>query len=63
MYVSIESGACVGCGSCEAICPEVFTLNSHDIAQAIEDIAEENFSKVRKAARMCPVNCIFIDED
>ena len=63
MYVSIESGTCVGCGSCEAICPEVFSLNSHEIAQAVEDISEKYFSNVRKAARMCPVNCIFLEEE
>lgn len=63
MYVAIESGTCVGCGSCEAICPEVFSINAHGIAQTTDSIDESQMAQVKKAARMCPVNCIFIEEE
>ena len=60
--VCIDEGECIGCGSCEEICPEVFKLNEDlDKAQVIkpeggpEDLIEE-------AMEVCPVECIHWEE-
>lgn len=57
--VVIEEEECVGCGSCEEICPEVFKLNADtEIAVVIkpeggpEDLIEE-------AMEACPSECIY----
>jgi len=57
--VRIEEEECVGCGSCEEICPEVFKLNPDtEIAEVIkpeggpEDLIEE-------AVEACPSECIY----
>ncbi len=63
LYVTIETASCVGCGSCEAICPDVFTMNDHGVAQATPEVSAEHLSDVKDAMKMCPVNCIFVDED
>ena len=54
----IDEEECIGCGSCEEICPEVFKLNEDtDKAEVIkpeggpEDLIEE-------AMTTCPVECI-----
>ena len=56
--VFVDEEECIGCGSCEEICPEVFVLNEDtEKAEVInpeggpEDLIEE-------AMEACPVECI-----
>ena len=56
--VYIDEDECIGCASCEEICPEVFRLNEEtEKAEVIlpeggpEDLIEE-------AMETCPVECI-----
>jgi ferredoxin len=56
--VYVDEEECIGCGSCEEICPEVFVLNEDtEKAEVInpeggpEDLIEE-------AMEACPVECI-----
>ena len=56
--VYVDEEECIGCGSCEEICPDVFALNEDtEKAEVInpeggpEDLIEE-------AMEACPVECI-----
>jgi ferredoxin len=56
--VYVDEEECIGCGSCEEICPDVFVLNEDtEKAEVInpeggpEDLIEE-------AIEACPVECI-----
>lgn len=63
MYVTVEKGGCIGCGSCVALCPEVFFYED-DVASAIATpIGEAHQPLVRKAAAICPVEVIYVDEE
>ncbi len=60
--VYIDEEECIGCGSCEEVCPEVFKLNEEtDKAEVIkpeggpEDLIEE-------AMEVCPVECIYWED-
>lgn len=56
--VIIDEEECIGCGSCEEICPEVFKLNEDtDKAEVIkpEGGPEE---LIEEAIDTCPVDCI-----
>ena len=60
--VYIDEDECIGCGSCEEICPEVFKMNEDtELAEVIkpeggpEDLIEE-------AMETCPVECIHWEE-
>jgi len=62
MAVHIDEDECIGCGTCEEICPEVFKLNTDtEKAEVImpeggpEDLIEE-------AIDNCPASCIY-EED
>lgn len=62
MIVYIDEDECIGCGSCEEICPEVFKLNPDtEKAEVImpeggpEDLIEE-------AMDSCPSSCIYEKE-
>ena len=63
MYVTVESGACVGCETCVALCVDVFSMDATGIAHSVGDVPQEHEKAVRKAANMCPADCIIIDED
>lgn len=63
MYISL-AGGCIGCGACEALAPDIFSLDKTQTAR-IKDAepAEEALQKqARKAAKLCPKQIIFIDE-
>jgi len=56
--VAIDEDECIGCGSCEELCPEVFSLDKESEKARVvkpeggpEDLIEE-------AMLNCPVSCI-----
>ncbi|MDA8443394.1 MAG: ferredoxin [Peptococcaceae bacterium] len=61
MKVTVDKGTCIGCGACEAVCPEVFRLGD-DLAEVIlNEIGPELEDGVRDAADSCPVGAISIE--
>ena len=68
MKVSIDKTKCAGCGSCVAICPEVFEMKDDgtvDVKAEYQgvDIADtELVEKVKQAAMACPSVAIVIEE-
>ena len=55
--VKIDRNKCIGCGSCVAICPEVFKIEG---AKAIVKKEETEKKCVEEAAETCPVSCITV---
>ncbi len=50
---------CIGCGTCVAICPDVFDLNDEGVAEnIIGDVPSELEAEAKEAAESCPVNAI-----
>ncbi|MBP6976247.1 ferredoxin [Candidatus Dojkabacteria bacterium] len=67
MKVSIDQSKCVACGSCVAICPEVFEMKEDgtvDVKKEYKekDIPKELEAKVKEAHDMCPATAIVIKE-
>lgn len=61
MFASVNSD-CTGCASCEAICPQVFRLNSFGIAEAyINPVPQEDEKLTSFAANSCPVGAITLE--
>lgn len=55
--------ACIGCGLCPSICPEVFHMNDNGLAEAIdEDVAANLEGAVKEARDSCPVSAIEVSE-
>ncbi len=52
---------CIGCGTCEGICPEVFHLE--DGKSYVKDMADymPYKDKIDQAVDACPVQCISIE--
>ena len=59
MKVKVNDDACIGCGACVAIAPEVFEINDDGLSQAIkENVSEDDSDKAREAIESCPTGAI-----
>lgn len=53
--------SCIGCGTCEAVCPEVFKIEDKDdriIAVVKEADYQKNKDKIDESIAACPVQAI-----
>ncbi len=62
MYAMVEQDACLGCGSCEAVAPDVFRMNDEGLAEAYAEVTDDLKGAVEEAMEMCPGSCIKWDE-
>jgi ferredoxin len=68
MKVSIDKSKCAICGTCVALCPEVFEITPEGIVdikaeyQGVDITDEELQNKVREAAGACPSTAVVIEE-
>ena len=63
MKAIVDRDACISCGLCESVCPEVFKLDDEDISTVIQDpIDSENEDCARESEDSCPTNAIHIEE-
>lgn len=68
MKVKVNEEACIGCGACEAICPEVFELNDEGISTCKKDKLKENIEdevkeKIQDAIDTCPTGAIVEEKE
>ena len=64
MKVSIDETKCIMCGSCVAICPEVFEMKDDEKVDVKNDgeVAQEDSEKVKEAQTNCPTTAIEVKE-
>jgi ferredoxin len=63
MRATVDQDLCIGCGICEGIVPEVFSLQNEPYAEVLLDpIPEEFQDAVREAAEECSETAILIEE-
>ena len=62
MKAIIAPDLCVGTGSCEAICPEVFEVGDDGIAVVKVDVVPDGCEdSCREACDSCPTDAILIE--
>ncbi len=63
MKVKVNKDACIGCGACASICPDVFEINDEGLSVAkVEEVKDELQDEVRDAADSCPTGAIEVEE-
>lgn len=66
MKVIVNKEACIGCGACAAICPDVFDLDDDGLSEVKENKEhpkEEQADDVRDAADSCPTGAIELEDE
>ncbi|NLN69342.1 MAG: ferredoxin [Chloroflexi bacterium] len=64
MRVKVDPDLCLGCGICEGIVPEVFSMANEPYAEVLLDpVPEEYQDAVREAVEECPEEAIIIIEE
>ncbi len=53
---------CISCGTCEAICPDVFEVKGVAEVKANPDLVKHG-ELIKEASYMCPVNVIHVEEE
>lgn len=62
MDVNVNQDLCISCGLCVTSCPEVFSWNDHEKAQALKEQVDSGMEDcVREAADGCPTDAIETD--
>ncbi|MFC1599114.1 ferredoxin [Patescibacteria group bacterium] len=57
----INQETCIGCGTCEGVCPEVFKLNDGKASViSLEDYTPHK-EKIQQAVDSCPVQAITLE--
>jgi ferredoxin len=54
----IDTDACIACGNCEALCPEVFHLNENLGHSEVIDPFGASEDRIQDAIDQCPAQCI-----
>lgn len=62
MKLVVDKNVCIGCGACQAICPEVFEIDEDGLAVAKVNTTSENNEDAIDAKEGCPVSAIIEEE-
>ncbi len=56
--IIINKETCIGCGSCEAVAPSLFTIKDGKAVAKKSSVSGEDEKKAKEAVDICPVQVI-----
>ena len=57
MAIAVNKETCIGCGSCAALCPDTFQMDSDGKSEVT---SQGNIECAKNAAETCPVQAITV---
>lgn len=62
MKATVDKSKCIGCGSCEASCPQVFRMGDDGLAEVhTNPVPAAAEGDAQEAAASCPVEAITLE--
>ncbi|MGI5902034.1 MAG: ferredoxin [Desulfitobacteriia bacterium] len=62
MFAYVEKEACIGCGACPSICPEIFEMDEDGLAYTLRELVPEDQEDLaEEAAESCPTEAIILN--
>lgn len=63
MKAYVDREACIGCGICESLCPDVFELDDESISVVIVDeVPEDSEECAVESKEQCPTSAIAVED-
>ena len=63
MKIKVNRDACIGCGACQVIAPELFELDDEGISiEKVSEVEEKEKENAIDASESCPTMAIEIEE-
>lgn len=63
MTPKINKEKCIGCGTCEALCPAVFKLNNEGKSELLPDVDVLKHRRcIQEALESCPTKAIELEK-
>lgn len=59
--ITIDQEKCIGCGTCAAMCPDVFKIDDTTARATVIKPEGSETCNARKTAKTCPVEAIKIE--
>lgn len=63
MKPEIDNKKCIGCGTCSAMCPEVFEIQAGKATLVNEAPIEDKQECIQEAKQACPVEAISLSDE
>lgn len=61
--VQVDHDACIGCGTCVVVSPQVFELNGENKSVVKKDADLSGKENILTSAKACPVSAILVFDD
>ena len=61
MKIKIDKEGCIGCGTCSALCPEVFEIGD-DFKAFVKEGADPTKLCIKDSKDSCPTEAILLEE-
>ena len=58
--IIINKETCIGCGSCEAVAPSLFTMKDGKAIAKKKEVLGADLKKAKEAEEICPVQAISV---
>ena len=62
MKIKIDQETCIGCGSCQVVCPDFFELDDENKVEVKEGDSGASDDCVQEAIDICPVDAIKVEK-
>jgi ferredoxin len=61
MKACVDKTACIGCGLCASIAPDIFEIEDDGLAGVIGELTSANEAEAKDAEMSCPVAAIKVE--